>query len=192
MLTRKEIALKAAATRVGLTLEEYLNVAPGFKRCTECKEIKPKDLEHFGKDTNTNDGLRSKCTPCRNAQKKTSYRKNYEKVRLQQRTYRHENYEKVLAYNAKWQRNYFSNLRLEIIAAYGGKCACCGESEQLFLDLDHINNDGASHRKELGNGRQVWIWLKENNWPTDNYQLLCCNCNQGKSRNGGICPHKQK
>ena len=28
--------------------------------------------------------------------------------------------------------------------------------------------------------------------PTGDYQLLCCNCNQGKARNGGVCPHHAK
>ena len=43
-----------------------------------------------------------------------------------------------------------------------------------------------------GNGQQLMIWLRDNNWPRDRYQLLCSNCNQGKVRNGGVCPHVTK
>ena len=31
--------------------------------------------------------------------------------------------------------------------------------------------------------------LKRQGWPKDGYQLLCANCNQGRARNGGVCPH---
>ncbi len=35
------------------------------------------------------------------------------------------------------------------------------------------------------------MWLKANNFPPG-FQTLCHNCNIGKHRNKGICPHKQK
>jgi hypothetical protein len=38
-------------------------------------------------------------------------------------------------------------IREDVIAAYGGRCACCGEFERDFLTLDHVNNDGAEHRR---------------------------------------------
>lgn len=79
-------------------------------------------------------------------------------------------------------------LRLEVYEAYGGpKCNCCNESVLEFLTIDHINNDGAKHRKEVGR-TSVLKWLKDNNYP-DGYQVLCFNCNMGKKLNGGICPH---
>lgn len=92
---------------------------------------------------------------------------------------------------------YWSNLRHEAIMAYGGyKCACCGETEPLFLSIDHINNDGAEHRRSLGyegNGKgassATYSWLKKNGYP-GGFQVLCMNCNTGKARNNGICPHK--
>lgn len=33
-------------------------------------------------------------------------------------------------------------IRSEMIAAYGGCCACCGETEPAFLSLDHIGGGG--------------------------------------------------
>lgn len=128
----------------------------------------------------------------RNAQKKEHYQANKERIRAEHGEYRKNNPEKMRESNRAWRSIFWPQLRADFINAYGGKCACCGESEPLFLDLDHIKNNGAEHRKEFGNNQQIILWLKRNGWPRDEYQLLCCNCNQGKARNGGICPHKKK
>ena len=79
----------------------------------------------------------------------------------------------------------------QILDHYGRKCICCGESELLFLDLDHINNDGYQHRKEIGikGGSEFYRWVIRNNFPSD-LQILCANCNHGKARNNGVCPHQ--
>lgn len=84
-------------------------------------------------------------------------------------------------------------LKAEVITAYGGRCACCGESMSQFLTIDHINNDGAEHRKSLGQfpfGKTIYKWLKERGFPKDNFQLLCFNCNCAKGL-FGRCPHQQ-
>lgn len=69
---------------------------------------------------------------------------------------------------------------------YGGKCACCGEIEDQFLQLDHINRDGASHRRELKTVN-IYPWVIHNNFPTT-LRILCANCNWA-TRFGGQCPH---
>jgi hypothetical protein len=82
---------------------------------------------------------------------------------------------------------------------YGRKCICCGEEEILFLTLDHIDNDGAAHRKEIKaknakkgpDGIAFYRWVVQNNYPSF-LQTLCSNCNTGKHRNGGHCPHKKQ
>lgn len=74
------------------------------------------------------------------------------------------------------------------ISAYGGICACCRESNRLFLSIDHINNDGNVHRKTLRT-KMLYRWLIKNSFPAG-FQILCFNCNLGKHRNGGYCPHK--
>lgn len=85
------------------------------------------------------------------------------------------------------------SLRKKIFDHYGGICFCCGEDEFLFLQLDHVNNDGAQHRKEIGSkgGNSYYLWIKKNNYP-EGYQASCANCNTGKQMNGGICPHQIK
>src|SRR5881396_3810055 len=43
----------------------------------------------------------------------------------------------------------YAALRAEGIGAYGGKCACCGETTFEFLTIDHVRNDGKQHRRAL-------------------------------------------
>jgi hypothetical protein len=79
-------------------------------------------------------------------------------------------------------------LKKEVINHYGGRCSCCGESEMMFLAMDHINNDGCGERKEDPSKYRINRWLKKNRYP-DGYQILCHNCNLGKHFNKGVCPH---
>ncbi len=80
----------------------------------------------------------------------------------------------------------------KVVDEYGGKCVCCGESTIEFLTIDHINNNGAQIRKETkqGTGGKLYRWLIKNNFPKDNYQLLCYNCNCAKGF-FGYCPHQK-
>jgi len=77
-------------------------------------------------------------------------------------------------------------LKADAVNHYGGKCACCNETQIEFLTIDHINGGGNQHRKEL-NGRNIYYWLKENGYPAG-FQVLCCNCNMAKGWYG-VCPH---
>jgi hypothetical protein len=81
-------------------------------------------------------------------------------------------------YSRDWSRKDRAQLRIESLAEYGGKCIRCGISDARVLDLDHINNDGASERRK--NGRHGWAlmrWLKKHGYPKDRFQLMCRNCN---------------
>jgi hypothetical protein len=83
-------------------------------------------------------------------------------------------------------------LRIETLEAYGGcRCACCGETLVEFLEIDHINNNGGSHRREINKvgGGKFYRWLRANGYP-DGYQVLCSNCNLAKFRSGE-CPHER-
>lgn len=92
---------------------------------------------------------------------------------------------------AVWRRRTTRKVKLEVITHYGGRCACCGETEPLFLTIDHINGGGTAHRKEIGYfGSSFYIWLRRENYP-EGYQVLCFNCNCARGLNGGICPHEQ-
>jgi hypothetical protein len=83
----------------------------------------------------------------------------------------------------------------EVMAEYGGKCVCCGEANLGFLTIDHVYGNGTQHRKEIFGDRKAGIhmyrWLKKQGFPKEGYQVMCFNCNLGRQRNGGSCPHVQ-
>ena len=96
-------------------------------------------------------------------------------------------------------------LKTEVLShySYSNSCECCGETNIMFLTIDHTDNDGAEHRRKIIgadynrtkrgdlSGRQFYSWLKKNNYPNDpKLQVLCYNCNCGKAANKGVCPHK--
>lgn len=84
--------------------------------------------------------------------------------------------------------------RLLCIEHYSNKkfeCNCCGEKNIKFLTIDHSNNDGAKHRREVHHSG-LCGWLIRNNFPSG-FQILCINCNWARAHNKEhICPHKMK
>jgi hypothetical protein len=87
-------------------------------------------------------------------------------------------------------REYRLALKHQVMNGYGGACACCGESEIAFLTIDHINNDGAEHRRssKFAKANRLYRWLRDNNYP-QGFQVLCSNCNTAKNV-VGVCPHQ--
>lgn len=79
-------------------------------------------------------------------------------------------------------------LKIKMVAAYGGRCECCGINDIRFMSIEHKNQDGATHRREVGKGKSVWTWARDNNWP-DTLGVLCFNCNTA-SFYCGACPHE--
>ena len=74
--------------------------------------------------------------------------------------------------------NYRLNIKKEVLDHYGtdgAKCAVCGETKLNFLCLDHINNDGAEHRRKFNINSQ-YLWAKRNKYPPV-FQVLCHNHN---------------
>ena len=105
--------------------------------------------------------------------------------------------EALAAYRDKINRENIARrnqVRDVVYKAYGGYiCACCGETEKAFLSIDHINNDGAKHKREhrLHTGEQMHRWLIRSGFPRG-FQILCMNCQWGKRNNNGVCPHSGK
>jgi hypothetical protein len=88
----------------------------------------------------------------------------------------------------KSQRDRYRSLRIEILAAYGGQCLCCGEKEFDFLCIDHLEDDGARHRKQIKTN--IYVWLKKAGCPKDGrFGVSCHNCNVARGTRG-YCPHK--
>jgi hypothetical protein len=94
-------------------------------------------------------------------------------------------------YHNEYHRQYHQKYRQEVLRVYGGKCVCCGEQRQEFLQVDHSNNDGSQHRKLTGGGHSFYRWLVKNGCPKDGFRLLCANCNFARGRYG-YCPHENE
>ena len=66
--------------------------------------------------------------------------------------------------------------RLDVIEALGPKCVDCGYTDIRALEIDHVYNNGAEHRK-TGRGSSYYKSMLDN---LEDYQVLCSNCNQIK------------
>src|ERR1051325_1544482 len=75
-------------------------------------------------------------------------------------------------------------LKREVLAAYGGKCACCGESDERALTLDHVQPLKGKARQD------AYKQAKAAGYPPK-FQVLCLNCNHMKGTDA-VCPHQQR
>lgn len=99
-------------------------------------------------------------------------------------------------YSSMISRAWHIRKKIDVINHYSNGmmcCDCCGENNIGFLTINHINGDGAKHRKKLGSsgtGVSFYKWLIKNNFP-DGLNVLCWNCNSASGATG-ICPHLVK
>ncbi len=138
----------------------------------------------------------------KNPERVKIYRKrDYQKHRDREREYTREWRAAHPGMVGKYCKAQRIRILQEMVEAYGGRCVCCGESRVLFLTIDHVNNDGAAERKGMGDGPtpnnkkgragiNFYRYLKKMGYPQDKYRLLCFNCNCGRARNDGFCPHQ--
>jgi len=152
------------------------------KKCSLCGQTKP--LSEYYRYLWGTKGPIARCKECLEKKHKEYRDKNkikWTEYRIKHREKRNER-----------ERMRYQGFRQRVLEHYGNKCACCGETEPLFLEMDHIKNDGHKHRKDIGTSAKALVyWLIQNDFP-EGYQILCANCNQGKKRNKGICPHKKE
>jgi hypothetical protein len=92
----------------------------------------------------------------------------------------------------KYHKEGYKKRKLMVIRHYGGKCACCGETNIEFLSIDHINGNGNKHRNEVIGKRRAefYPWLIKNNYP-EGFRVLCMNCNTSIGWYG-YCPHEKE
>lgn len=164
------------------------------KTCTKCGELKPFTSEFFytqparRKNGSIRIGLHPECKDCSCKTSAKYYRDPANRPNIKRKSKEYMDLERARAKD-------------EVFRYYGGwVCACCGETERLFLHLDHINNDGNTFRKMVakkhyekggGGGSATYRWLRSHGFP-QGYQVLCANCNMGKQMNNGVCPHVDK
>lgn len=205
LVKQKGLTRYAARLQVGLCT--HCDEIAAGPRCTTCQDKRAgqwRDRKQAGLcgvcgETNDRDGM-STCSKC-SVDKVTLYAE-----RRDQGLCPHCGSDEPIepgkhclrcrAINRKKDRKKHGKLRAEVLAAYGGTCKCCGETQPEFLQVDHVNNNGASHRRELfggnknGCGLRFYTWLRRQKFPQQEYQLLCANCNRAK-HHYGVCPHQR-
>lgn len=155
------------------------------RTCARCKAWKTaENFAKASKGSGSKSGLYAYCKDCRREYATAYSRERYANDPDFRR--------KRNAYQGERNKVAARKLRAEVIAAYGGKCACCDESTPEFLAIDHVNNDGAEHRRLIGasGSTATYAWLRRNGFPQDGFQLLCHNCNNAKAFYGQ-CPHQR-
>ena len=106
-----------------------------------------------------------------------------ERVRTVDNERSKENY-KINAYKIRADSHRrIDALKLEVLSHYGPNCTlgCCWEGCTVIdvdmLSLDHVNNDGAEHRRTVGKnktGEKMYRLVKTEGFP-NGFQTLCMN-----------------
>lgn len=88
----------------------------------------------------------------------------------------------------------FLHRKTSVCNAYGGCfCGWCGDNDMNVLTVDHINNNGAQHRRKskIYSGHSLYLWLIRECFPPG-FQILCMSCNLAKEVNGGVLPPNRR
>lgn len=106
------------------------------------------------------------------------YYKETREARLQ---YKRTHYKANQTHYILKARQYRATRKRLIIEHYTSglnHCRHCGEDDLDVLSVDHINDDGATHRKHV-KAEVLYKWLIDNKYP-EGFQILCWNCNHKK------------
>jgi hypothetical protein len=165
---------------------------PATKRCNTCGHVKP--LAEFVKRQSSSDGHAGWCRECAAAYHRQWRIANpgvaYENTRRWQEAHPEKAREVMRQWwennpgaGREYDRARAERARKQVFAHYGEQCACCGTTKRLTID--HVNGDGAEHRRELfGDPKQnhgFYRWLVRNGFPAG-FQTLCFPCNRSKGK----------
>lgn len=160
-------------------------------KCKECLKDKIKNEFYHTPEGKLDSYI---CNDCRKIRNHLWYENNKVKCNKASRQWVKDNPEKRKEVQKKSNKKTRDTKRLQVMKYYSNEtlqCACCGESIYEFLTINHINNDGAEHRRTVGSGTAFHYWLVKNNFP-EGYQVLCFNCNCGRNiTKDKVCPHKK-
>lgn len=175
-----EDTMKRNAKKHAIALSTRDSAPEGMAVCFRCKKCKP--IVEFTPNPETRRPYyreipSTTCKDCREyaRQKASEYREAHPP----------EKKARLTAERAQAARD----TRLLFLAAYGNRCNCCNETQREFLAIDHVENNGAKQRREIGNASDaLYRWAKKHGFPKV-LQILCHNCNVAKAF-FGECPHK--
>lgn len=138
-----------------------------LRKCYNCKRLLP--IEEFHRDSRNNLGHNYQCKDC---------------CINTGRDYRQKHRKDISARN----RQYRTTIKELGIAAYGGRCSCCGESDPYFLTIEHIGGRDKTIKRMTG--AHEWQRLYSLGFPQGAITILCYNCNCCKGALG-FCAHER-
>jgi hypothetical protein len=150
--------------------------------CVKCKEVAAKEG-------------RQRCSSCllEDSKKHADRRRNSPELRAAEYRGQRRWAKAHPGVVAKHRHSYNQKIKDEVFEKYGKVCSCCGETEPVFLTIDHVFGGGARDRKSASD-KNLYSRLKKQGFPPG-YQTLCWNCNCAKGLRGttrGICPHEMR
>lgn len=172
------------------------NMSSYLKQCVRCRVRK--QLSEFGRRRNDSPKLKSACDKCISKTKIYNRSKMvplYHARKSQGLCVRcgieakpesslcEEHCNSAANRNRTSLRERVPQYKKAVFDHYGRKCECCGETEQEFLQIDHVYGGGCIHYKSA---RQMYRWLCTHGFPLG-FQTLCASCNW--ARRSGNCPH---
>ena len=167
-----------------------------MKKCDTCKLERSFDCFH--RNRRNKDGFHTTCKECKKIVDKRYQENNKDKIKIRRHDYYLGNKDTIIKKVRKyidenpdrrciWSRQVRLRLKREVFAHYCGtidiKCALCPETDINLLSIDHINGDGAKHRREMMDrsfgGNRLYRWLRKQGYP-DGFQVLCMSCQYKK------------
>lgn len=156
-------------------------------QCKSCEQ--EKSLQMYRKARGGKSYYREYCVQCWSISRReyqTRYRLEHSE-RLNE--YHKAKYLRTIETGRKVRKRYYEKWKKVVFDHYGHECSCCGETQPKFLTIDHVNDDGAKHRKTVSAGSILFRVIANEGFPSA-YRILCFNCNSGRYHNGGVCPHE--
>lgn len=147
------------------------------KRCTKCGDIK--SLEDFAFSCKVLNYKKSHCKVCDNARKLKWQRDNKFRYNDNHGEWRERNRLSNRETVCKATMRYHGRTRKKALEVVSGKsiedikCVQCGFSDIRALQIDHINGGGGKHFKKRGSVKYYKDMLVQ----SEDYQILCANCN---------------
>lgn len=105
---------------------------------------------------------------------KTYYQEHKEEVKERSEKWNEKNKpwltDRRREYCRIYRIQYHAHLKQTVLNHYGTTCKICGETDFKKLCIDHIHENGKTHREDLGLKRegfntQFYSWLIKNNFP---------------------------
>lgn len=150
-----------------------------IKQCRQCKNSFTYAVYGGKKESKANLDKRNYCSRIcflnySREKSKRHYENNKDKIKKKKKEnqdrYRKEN----PCRSREIARDATERIRIMLFSIYGDSCKICGFSDRRALSLDHINNDGAKERADLGIRGSYRKAIKDVDH--SRYRTLCMNC----------------